>query len=75
MKKISEMNHQERKVFDACYNGWFLSGEYRALLGGNESRFEVDSLSQLVREVTAWFNSHAENHGSDWLLVKCAQPL
>lgn len=70
MKQIKDMNRRERKVFEACYNGWYLSGEYRAVFFGHERRFEADSIHQLCKEVGAWFASHAEHHGDDILLVK-----
>ena len=27
MTKIKDMSKRERKVLDACHNGWFMSGE------------------------------------------------
>ena len=70
MKQIKDMSRLERKVFEACYNGWYLSGEYRAVFFGHERRFEADSIRQLTRDVSAWFASHAEHHADDILLVK-----
>ena len=70
MKQIMSMTRRERKVFEACYNGWYLSGEYRAVFFGHERRFEADTLRQLYKDVSAWFDTHAENHGDDILLVK-----
>ena len=70
MKQIKDMNRRERKVFEACYNGWYLSGEYRAVFFGHERRFEADTIRQLTKDVSAWFESHAERHGDDILLVK-----
>ena len=28
MTKIKDMSKRERKVLDACHNGWFMSGEW-----------------------------------------------
>lgn len=70
MKQISAMNRRERKVFEACYNGWYLSGQYRAVFFGHERRFEADTIRQLTRDVNEWFESHADHHGNDILLVK-----
>ena len=70
MKQIKDMNNLERKVFEACYNGWYLSGQYRAVFFGHERCFEADTIRQLAREGEAWFASHAERHGNDILLVK-----
>jgi hypothetical protein len=73
MKQYRDMSRRERKVFEACYNGWYLSGEYRAVFFGHERRFEADSLRELTRKVDAWFASHEERHGDDILLVKIAK--
>ena len=73
LKQIKEMNRRERKVFESCYNGCYLSGEYRAVFFGHERRFEADSIHQLYKDVEAWFASHAENHGNDVLLVKLSK--
>ena len=70
MKQIKDMNQLERKVFEACYNGWYVSGEYKAVFFGHERRFEADSIRELSRQVEAWFASHSERHGDDILLVK-----
>lgn len=75
MKKIKDMNPLERKVFEACYNGWYLSGEYRAVFFGHEHRFEADTIRELAREVETWFSSHQEHHGQDILLVKYAKAV
>ena len=70
MKQIRDMNQLERKVFEACYNGWYLSGSYRAVFFGHEHTFEADSIRMLMRQVERWFASHAEHHANDILLVK-----
>ena len=70
MTQVKDMSRLERKVFEACYNGWYLSGQYRAVFFGHERKFEADSIHQLYKEVEAWFASHAEHHGNDILLVK-----
>ncbi|MBP3893057.1 MAG: hypothetical protein J6D34_03335 [Atopobiaceae bacterium] len=75
MKQIKDMNQLERKVFEACYNGWYLSGEYRAVFFGHERRFEADTIRQLSNDVETWFNDHKENHGNDILLVKYARAV
>lgn len=72
MTQVKDMSRLERKVFEACYNGWYLSGQYRAVFFGHEHRFEADTIRQLTKEVLAWFASHAEHHGNDILLVKYA---
>lgn len=75
MKQIKDMNNLERKVFEACYNGWYLSGEYRAVFFGHERRFEADTIRQLASDVESWFSTHQENHGDDILLVKYARAV
>lgn len=75
MKQVKDMSRRERKVFEACYNGWYLSGEYRAVFFGHERRFEADSLKQLTSAVEQWFASHADKHGDDILLVKLDKAL
>lgn len=71
MTKIKEMSKRERKVLDACHNGWFMSGEYRALVDGHERRFWADSQKLLFKDVDEWFSSHEQNHADSHLLVKC----
>lgn len=75
MTQIKDMNSIERKVFEACYNGWYLSGEYKAVFFGHERTFEADSIRQLAKEVLAWFLEHAEHHANDILLVKNIKAL
>jgi hypothetical protein len=70
MKQIKDMDRLERKVFEACYNGWYLSGEYRAVFFGHERRFEADTVRELWSKVECWFESHREGHEQDILLVK-----
>ena len=75
MKRIKDMNYLERKVFEACYNGWYLSGEYRAVFFGHEHRFEADTIRQLTKEVESWFSKHQEHHANDILLVKYSRAV
>lgn len=70
MTQVKDMRQLERKVFEACYNGWYLSSQYKAVFFGHERLFEADSIRLLAREVEKWFASHAEHHGNDILLVK-----
>ena len=72
MTQVKDMGRLERKVFESCYNGWYLSGQYRAVFFGHERRFEADTIRLLAKDVQEWFESHAENHGNDILLVKYA---
>ena len=75
MKQFRDMTRRERKVFEACYNGWYLSGEYRAVFFGHERRFEADTIRELCRKVDRWFVTHEDKHSNDILLVKCAKAI
>ena len=54
---IKNLNDKQRKVYEACRNGWFVGGEYRAKFDNHEKRFFADSPSWLFREVDDWFAS------------------
>ncbi len=73
MTKIKDMNRRQRKVLDACHNGWFMGGEYRALMDGHERSFWADSKQLLFKDVDQWFSSHEQNHADSPLLVKCVR--
>ena len=66
---IKNLNDKQRKVYEACRNGWLVGGEYRAKFDNHDKRFFADSPSWLFREVDAWFASHAKNHGDSSILV------
>lgn len=72
--KPSELSVRERKVFDACLDGWFMSGEYAAMFDGHRRHFEADSPKSLFRAIDRWFATHEANHGTAHLLVKCVKP-
>lgn len=73
MTKIKGMDRRQRKVLDACHNGWFMSGEYRASFDDHERRFWADSKQLLFNDVDKWFSSHEQNHAESPLLVKCVR--
>ena len=66
---IKNLNDKQRKVYEACRNGWLVGGEYRAKFDNHESDFFADSPSWLFREVDDWFASHAKNHSDSSILV------
>lgn len=68
--KRSDMSDSQRKVYDACRNGWFVGGEYRAMFDGHERRFFADSIGWLYKEVNQWFESHSARHANAALVVK-----
>lgn len=70
--KIKDMEPMERKVYEACRNGWFVGGEYSASFGGHRRRFFADSPRWLHREVAQWIQSHAEHHADEHVLIKFA---
>lgn len=75
MIKVSTMGAKERRIFDACNNGWYMGGKYRALFDNHERMFYADSLDLLFHAVENWYLSHEENHAGAHLLVKCVQAL
>lgn len=75
MVKYSEMNPTQKRIYNACQNGWFMGGRYRALFGGHQHDFYADSKSILAREIEPWFARHSEHHSGSPLLVKCVQAL
>lgn len=75
MLRIKDMSKQQRRVFDACSNGWFVSGVYTAMFDDHKRDFAVDSLGMLYGGVENWFGEHAADHGDSHLLVKCVKAL
>ena len=69
MKRVN-LNDSQRKVYDACRNGWFVGGDYRAIIDNHERHFFADSIGWLYQEVNEWFESHSESHGDSALVVK-----
>ncbi|MDD5800595.1 MAG: hypothetical protein PUD09_08165 [Coriobacteriales bacterium] len=75
MTKYNEMNATQRNVYDACCNGWFMGGRYRAHLNGSQHDFFADTAHILAREVEPWYAKHQERHAGGNLVVKCVQAL
>jgi hypothetical protein len=75
MTRIKDLSRSQRRVFDACRNGWFMSGEYRALSGGGEQRFWADSPRLLFHDVDRWYTARTEGDECAHVLVKCVQAL
>ena len=71
--KIKNLSRLQKKVLDACMDGWFMSGEYRALFDGHERRFWADSPKMLYNDVDQWFSAHEQNHADSHLLVNCVR--
>ncbi|WP_321971558.1 hypothetical protein [Paratractidigestivibacter sp.] len=65
------LNESQRKVYDACCNGWFIGGEYRAMFDNHERRFYADSVRWLYDEVNDWFESHSDRHAGSPIVVQC----
>lgn len=70
-----QLDGRQRKVYDACHDGWYMGGRYTAKFDDHARSFDADSVGVLYREVEPWFASHAEHHGDARVLVKCAQAL
>lgn len=75
MTKYSEMSPAQKRIVNACNNGWYMSGQYRALLDGHQHDFFADTTSILAREIEPWYAKHQEHHANSPLLVKCVQAL
>ena len=75
MVKRTELTDQQKRVYDACTNGWYMGGKYHASFDHHERTFYADSVNLLFREVEKWFAAHQENHANAHLLVKCMQAL
>ena len=71
--KVKNLNKRQRKVLNACFDGWFMSGEYRAIFDDHERHFSADSPVILFKDVDRWYASHEANHGDSHLLVKCVK--
>ncbi len=71
--KVKDMNSRQRKVYDACSNGWFMSGQYRARFDEHERTFWADSPRLLYRDVDQWYSDHEANHAESHLLVTCVK--
>ena len=41
--KIKNPSRLQKKVLDACMDGWFMSGEYTAMFDNHRRSFEADS--------------------------------
>lgn len=72
---IKSLNKCQRKVLNACYDGWWMSGVYTAQFANHRRTFEADSPTILFADVNRWFESHAKNHANDRVLVRCVRPM
>lgn len=73
--KYNEMTATQKGIYDACHNGWFMGGRYRAHLDGCQHDFFADTAGILAREVEPWYNKHLAHHAGSNLVVKCVQAL
>lgn len=73
MTLVKDMNVLQRKVLDACFNGWYMSGEYAAMFDGHRRIFFADSPRLLYKDVEEWFERHAAHHADAPLVVKCTK--
>lgn len=70
---IKNLSKAQRRVFDACHNGWFVGGQYRAFIDGQEGNFWADSPRLLFRDVDQWISDHDKDPAASHLLVKCVK--
>lgn len=75
MVKIRELDARQRRIYDSCLDGWFMSGVYHASFDDHRRTFRADSPSILFHDIEAWYDSHREHHENARLLVKCLQAL
>lgn len=75
MIRYSTLDRRQRRVYDACHDGWYMGGRYTAKFDNHARTFTADSVGSLYREVERWFQTHEEHHGNARMLVKCAQVL
>lgn len=69
-KEYRKMNPLEKKIFDAAYNGWNMSGIYKVTFEGHSRTFRADSHRWLARDIESWFTKHLENHANDTIIVR-----
>lgn len=74
MKQYKSMSKSEKKVANACHNGWWLSGTYEVSFGGHRRRFTADSKGILFNQASRWYETHIKHHADDHVLVRCIQP-
>lgn len=75
MTKYSEMNPTQKRIYNACHNGWFMGGHYRALFDDHQRDFYADSAAILAHEIEPWYAKHEQHHVNAPILVKCVQAL
>lgn len=67
----NRISDTDRKIRDACRNGWWMSGRYCVKFDEHERVFVADSEQSLIRHVSKWYATHEHNHENAHVLVKC----
>lgn len=71
--RYKDMSKRERRLFDAIWNGWYLSGVYSAQFDNHKRTFDADSRNILFNDVNEWFKKHEEHHADADVLVRCVK--
>jgi hypothetical protein len=69
-KEYRDTDKIEKKVFDAAYNGWNMSGVYEVMFNGHSRTFRADSRRWLARDIKSWFDLHLEHHKNGSIVVR-----
>lgn len=72
-KQYRDMDKFEKKVFDAAYDGWNMSGVYKVTFKDHSRKFRADSRRWLARDIKRWYDQHLENHANDRIIVRMLQ--
>lgn len=72
-KHYRDMDRMEKKVYDAAYAGWNMSGVYNVSFKGHNRTFRADSLRWLARDIKTWYDMHIDNHADDHIVVRMLQ--
>lgn len=70
MKPYKDMTRFEKRITQAVRNGWYMSGEYVAIQGDRQRRFEADSICSLARDICKWLGDGKESNDAEHLLVR-----
>jgi hypothetical protein len=69
--KASTLTDEQKKIRDSVYNGWYMSGTYRAIFDGKHQEIEADSCKSLTKGVSQWLEGMSAAVNDMHLLVKC----
>lgn len=70
MPQYRDMTENERKCYDAAYDGFYMSGAYDVSFGNHRRVIEADSIRWLAREILGWFENHLESSAEKPITVR-----